>query len=109
MPAKIKPIPLRMPDALRAKVQAYAKGRSLSEHAAVVELINKGLRVPAPAPPAPKEVLAQAEAAAEHLGVSKPKRPPQVESAPKASRWAIPFGPVPSPPGSRLKQPAKRR
>jgi hypothetical protein len=107
MPAKIKPIPLRMPDALRAKVQAYAKGRSLSEHAAVVELINKGLRVPAPPPPAPKEVLAQAEAAAAHLAA--PKRAAQVESAPKASRWAIPFGPVPSPPGSRLKQPAKRR
>lgn len=106
MPAKIKPIPLRMPDSLRAKVKAHAETRSLSEHAAVLELINKGLRAPPPAAkPDPKAVLAQAEEGAAHLAA--PKR--QIETGAKPTRWALPVGPVPSPPGSRLKTAPKRK
>jgi hypothetical protein len=103
MPAKIKAVPIRMPEALRAKVKAYAEARTLSEHKALLELVNKGLRAPDMGKPAsavkpdPKSVLAQAEAGAAHLAAPKPKA---------GSRWnlsSVQLGPTPSIPGSRLK------
>lgn len=101
MPSKIKPIPLRMSPDLRARVQAHAKEVGKSEHAAVLSLIEQGFErvtLPAAAKPAPKEVLAQAQAKAAHLATPKPK--------PVRSRWNLKdvhLGPVERAPGSMLK------
>lgn len=52
MPSKIKPSPVRLGDERRVLVDAYASANGLSQHKALLALIDKGLGVDT-APPAP--------------------------------------------------------
>lgn len=99
MPSKHPPISVR-PGKDRPAFEAYASEHGISVGAAVLDLARIGLgRVTTPAP---KAILAQAEAAAAHLGKPKPRGGRFSASTFHAGKL-VPLGPTARPVGSRLK------
>lgn len=98
MPSKQPPISIRLGKDRAPLVKAYAQEHGKSEGAAILALIDLGLRR-ITLPVAPKTILAQAEQKAAHLATPAPKR----------RKWKLdlPVGPTPSPAGSRLKTTGK--
>lgn len=107
MPAKIKAIPLRMSDALKKRVAAWAEREDSSLHAAVVSLIELGLgdtpKALVTASVSPKRgptTVAMAKRGAPKPTVTDVKR---TSDAIKRDRWGVQFGPTAHAPGSLLK------
>lgn len=81
MPSKHKPVGVRFPPELLARVDQWAKANSTSRHGAALKLVEIALnRGATPQVSAkigqlpPKAVLARAETKAAHLATPKPKK-----------------------------------
>lgn len=100
MPSKHPATAVRLRPDRRAQVDAFAKDQGITLHAALLELIDRGLRTAdapqsvAPRLDHPKAVLARAEAKAAHLATTKRKR--------TWSLKGVQLGPTTQEPGSRL-------
>lgn len=73
-PKKSTPLSLRVPADLQARVESYATDHGLKYRAALIALVELGLRGDTPERPDPKAVLAAAVAGAAHLGATPKKR-----------------------------------
>lgn len=86
MPSKIKPIPVRLGDERKARVEIHAKETGKSVHAAMLDLIDRGLDAPEARAPlyAPLASDDQAAAVARNktrAAKTKPAPSPELEHA----------------------------
>lgn len=91
---KDPPISIRPPSDLLAEVDAWATNHGVTRHAAILQLVRRGLGAPA-VPKAPGKPPAKAMAAADKKLAESIANPPRVN---------IQIGPIERKPGSMLKR-----